>query len=280
MTREDIAGRSGAWGGKIDYPNDEWDLNASFKHFDADFDPPLGFLVRSGVDHIHFGADHAIRPENGWLRKQTFESGTDIYLDLDGRWTGYRVFLSPVNAVLESGDGFEFNVIPQGERFTGDFEIGDGVIIPGGSYRWWRYRAVLTAAEKRPLAGELAYGFGDFYDGTLDEWEASARAVVSALLTVRATTDVVRGRLPQGDFANDVYGLKLSFTFSPDLTLDSFVQYDTDSRSLGTNTRLRWDFTPNSQLFIVVNVNAQHDPGSFSTDGYETVFKVTHEIHF
>jgi hypothetical protein len=104
--------------------------------------------------------------------------------------------------------------------------------------------------------------------------------VASSLLTIRATADVVRGRLPQGDFAEDVLGLKLSCTFSPDLTLDSFVQYDTESDSLGTNTRLRWDFTPASQLFFVVNYNFLDPQGSFSGDGYETTIKIQHEVRF
>jgi hypothetical protein len=280
MGREDIRGTSMAYGTKIDYPNDDWDINLSFKHIDADFDPSLGFVERTGVQRWHFGADYAIRPENGWLRRQTFESGTDYITDLDGRWLTWRVFTSPINAEFESGDGCEFNVIPQGERITTPFEIGDGVVIPVGTYDWLRYRAVATTAEKRAVAGEVSWSFGDFYDGSLDQWELSARVVTSALLTLRATADIVRGRLPQGDFAEDVLGLKASFTFSPDLTLDSFVQYDTESRSLGTNTRLRWDVTPVSQVFVVVNYNFLDTGASFVGDGYETTIKVQHEVRF
>jgi hypothetical protein len=280
MGREDLNGTASAYGAKIDYPNDDWDVNLSFKHVDKDFDPSLGFVARTGVERWHFGADHSIRPDNGWLRRQTFESGSDYVTDLDGRWVSWRVFTAPINAVFESGAGFEFNVMPQGERLTDPFEIGDGVVIPVGSYHWLRYRAVATTAEKRAIAGEISWSFGDFYDGSLDQWELSARVVASSLLTIRATADVVRGRLPQGDFAEDVLGLKLSCTFSPDLTLDSFVQYDTESDSLGTNTRLRWDLTPASQLFLVVNYNFLDPGGSFESDGYATTLKIQHEMRF
>jgi hypothetical protein len=280
MGREDLEGTPAAYGAKIDYPNDDWDLNLSLKHIDSDFDPSLGFVQRAGVEHWHFGADHSIRPENGWLRRQTFESGSDLFTDLDGHWVSWRVFLSPVNAAFESGDGFEFNVIGQGERFDDPFEIGDGVVIPGGTYDWWRYRAVASTAEKRPVAGEVSWGFGDFYDGTLNQWEVSTRVVASALVTIRATADIVRGRFPQGDLAEDVLGFKLSCTFSPDLTLDSFVQYDTESASIGTNTRLRWDVTPVSQVFLVVNYNFVDLGDSFGSDGYQTTLKVQHEVRF
>jgi hypothetical protein len=42
---------------------------------------------------------------------------------------------------------------------------------------------------------------------------------------------------------------------SPDLQLNSFVQYDNESRSVGTNTRLRWTFHPLGDLFVVYNHN-------------------------
>ena len=44
---------------------------------------------------------------------------------------------------------------------------------------------------------------------------------------------------------------------SPNLNISSFVQYDTDSRSVGTNTRLRWTFTPVGDLFVIYNHNVR-----------------------
>jgi hypothetical protein len=42
---------------------------------------------------------------------------------------------------------------------------------------------------------------------------------------------------------------------SSDLTLSSYVQYDNESDSVGTNTRLRWTFRPQGDLFIIYNHN-------------------------
>jgi hypothetical protein len=97
---------------------------------------------------------------------------------------------------------------------------------------------------------------------------------------VASTADLVRGRLPQGDFAEDVYGITLGCTFSPDRTLDVFQQNDTESDSLGTNTRLRWHLTPASQVFLVVNYSALDPGGPWASDARETVLKVQHEARF
>lgn len=280
MDRSDVDGPASAYGAKIDYPNDDWDLNLFWRHVDTQFTPPLGFVARPGIELVHFGVDRVLRPQNGWLRRQAFESGFDWVTDLDGRWVSWFLFAGLINAEFDSGDGFEFALLPQGERLDEDFEIGDDVVIPPGTYEWLRYRAVVSTAEKRSVAAELQWRFGDFYDGALDQWGIEARVVASSWLTVRAEADIVRARLPQGRFAEDVWGVTLACTLSPDLTLDSFLQYDTGSDSLGTNTRLRWDLTPASQVFLVVNYNARDPGGTWDSDAREAVFKIQHELRF
>ena len=43
------------------------------------------------------------------------------------------------------------------------------------------------------------------------------------------------------------------YCFTPNLVLSAFTQYDTDSRNLGINTRLRWTVTPGTDLYLVWN---------------------------
>ena len=65
------------------------------------------------------------------------------------------------------------------------------------------------------------------------------------------------GRLPEGVFTQEVYGSRYRFNVSPDLQLNSYVQYDNDSKLIGTNTRLRWTFSPVGDLFVVYNHNVR-----------------------
>ena len=48
---------------------------------------------------------------------------------------------------------------------------------------------------------------------------------------------------------------RLRINVSPNLSIASYVQYDTISDSVGTNTRLRWTFRPEADLFVVYNHN-------------------------
>jgi hypothetical protein len=49
--------------------------------------------------------------------------------------------------------------------------------------------------------------------------------------------------------------VRLLLNFSPNLQFSSLTQYDTQSRELGSNNKLRWTFNPLGDLFLVYNHN-------------------------
>jgi hypothetical protein len=61
------------------------------------------------------------------------------------------------------------------------------------------------------------------------------------------------GRLPQGSFVQRLWQMQGAYAWNPNLVLSSFIQYDTESQNVGTNTRLRWTIKPGNDLFIVWN---------------------------
>jgi len=61
------------------------------------------------------------------------------------------------------------------------------------------------------------------------------------------------GHLRQGNFIQRLWGMKGAYAWNPNLILSTFVQYDTDSQTVGSNTRLRWTIRPGNDLFIVWN---------------------------
>lgn len=281
MDREDLRGGSrSALGAKVDYPNDDFDVALSVKRIGEDFDPSLGFVPRPGVYRYDFKFDYTARPENGWLRTMSHELETSLVTDLEGHWESYRLFTAPLNWDFETGDEVEFNVIWHGEDLPEDFEIADGVVIPRGQYHWARFRIQAESAMKRPLSGTVAASAGDFYDGTLLQAEVGITWHPSALLSVQFAGERSVGHLDGGNLVEDVYGARVRIHFSPDLSLSSFVQFDTDSRLLGTNTRLHWAITPTSDLFFVYNYTWDEKDGNLEPGSYEGVLKVQYTLRF
>lgn len=272
--REDLEGDKSAFGFKIDYPNDLWDCFVLYRHIGDGFDPSLGFVPRRAIDSYQAGCTYAPRPKRGPIRQMFHRLYPSLTTDLGGRWESYRVFVLPVNWLLESGDRVELGVHPSGEQLVDPFEIADGVVIPPGAYHWVRYQAEAGSASKRRLSGTAAWTTGGFYSGTLDEIELEATWTPSPLVTFEVEVERAIGRLAEGDFDLTVAGARVRLNISPDLQLHSFLQYDTEDRSFGTNTRLRWTFNPRGDLFVVYNHNLRELENRWQRDGNELLVKL------
>ena len=253
--REDLEGDKTGDGIKIDYPNDLWDIAAQYYRIGESFDPSLGFIPRKGIQYYRLSVNYFPRPEKWNIRKFIFESSASLYADLENNWESYRFFTAPVHFALESGDRFEFNFIPVGENLPGDFEIADGVTIPKDAYHWNRYRLEWEGASKRKINGQATWWFGGFYGGSLHQIELELNWRPYSFLIFEGSFERNIGKLPFGDFTQDLYGVRVQVNMSSNLNLSSFIQYDTESGSLGTNNRFRWTFAPRGDLFIVYNHN-------------------------
>lgn len=82
------------------------------------------------------------------------------------------------------------------------------------------------------------------------------------------------GALATGRFTQAVVGNRLRVNISPDLSIASYVQYDTDSESIGTNTRLRWTFRPEAELFVVYNHNIRSIVDRWRLDSNQLLVKL------
>jgi hypothetical protein len=257
--RSDLVGDRRAFGAKIDYPNDLWDIAITYKWLGDDFDPSLAFVPRRGVQILNVNAVYQPRPKRpiaGLRVRQMFnESLNTLVMDLDGNWESYRIFTAPVNWRLESGDRIEINWVPTAERLAAPFTVG-GVTVPAGEYHWTRWRLEAALATKRKVSGQFSWWFGDFYSGTLHEFIATTSWKPSPLFIVELNATRNVGDLAQGSFTQQVVGSRFRFNFSPDLQLSSYLQYDNESDTFGANTRLRWTFAPQGELFVVYNHNA------------------------
>jgi hypothetical protein len=165
-------------------------------------------------------------------------------------WT---IEASPFGFSTESGDSIHTSIEPQYERLPEAFEISDGVAIVAGEYRWTRYSVEVETADKRPLVLRFEAGVGGFYNGT--------RRQMAVGITLKPSTHFAFGleserntiTLPAGSFVTTLVGLKGDYNFSPNLSWANLVQYDSESRELGVQSRFRWILKPGNDVFLVIN---------------------------
>jgi hypothetical protein len=252
--RQDLGRDRWAAGFKIDYPNDKWDMALTYKRLGEDFDPSLGFVPRRRVQMWSGAIDNATRIRRGPLMALFHEFEPSIVTDLSGNWESYRVFFAPLNWRFRSGDRVEFNANPTGERLIEEDEIA-GVPVAAGSYHWRRYRLEAGTAQKRRLYTQLTYWFGGFYDGNLRQFIWTGAWNPTPLITVEFSGERNVGTLAAGRIDQTLTGTRVRLNLSPDLSVAAYVQYDTDSDSIGINSRLRWTLAPAGDVFVVYNHN-------------------------
>ena len=272
--RQDLGSDASSYGVTANYPNDQWNIGLNAKRIGRDFDPSLGFVPRRSVILYNGTADNRTLLHHGPIQQLEHEFRPSLATDLAGQWESYRVFTAPINWRFRSGDRVELNINPTGERLDESFEVADGVVIQPGSYQWRRYRLEFGTAQKRRLYSQITYWFGGFYGGDLKQIIWSATWNPLPLFTLELTGERDHGRLPAGAFTQTLIGNRLRINVSPDLSLSSYIQYDTDSRAVGVNSRLRWTFTPVGDLFIVYNHNLRSIEDRWQLDSNQLLVKL------
>lgn len=255
------AGRPDAWGISVDYPNDLLDTALRFQSLGDGVDPALGFLPRQGVNHLTYSGALMPRPQRWGVRQVYFEWGADVYWFQEGGLESRELFLTPLAVLFNTGEHFETNYESLYEYLREPFEIADGVVIPPGAYSFDRYGLEFDTAYRRWWILEGGITGGTFYDGRMDEYWGQVTIKPSAKFRTSLNVEHVNGRLPAGKFIQRLARFRVTYSWSPDLELSAFTQYDNESENLGTNIRFRWTLKPGNDLFVVYNRGWNRMPG-------------------
>jgi hypothetical protein len=251
-------GQRSGWGFRVDYPNDRIDCFNNLAEFGEALDPALGFLPRPGTRRYEGGCSYKPRPSKAgsfaWIRQYFLRNYYTRVDNLRGSNESWLFTTSPLEIELESGEHFGFAWEPQFELLPGPFEIARGVVIPPGPYRFNRWGLEAETSHHRRWRFETENSFGTFYSGHLAHWLnrinwTSPKGAWQMELEAQNNF----GRLREGNFVQRLWQLRFTHAWSPNILLTSFVQYDTESHNVGTNTRLRWTFKPGKDLFVVWN---------------------------
>jgi len=263
---EKTAGGHHGFGFRANYPNDLWNIQTTYAYYGQALDPGLGYMMRQGIQTFYVLLAFQPRPESGllgrWVRQFFFQSSFDYYWDLSGRLETRRVTLTPLSFQTESGETLTCEIVPTRDVLPYNFEVARGIVLPSGPYNYTTWRLSFNTATYRSVLFNAGYHFGGFYSGRLQEMTLGLTVKLDGYANLSFNADLVRGRLPQGTFTENVFQLKADFFLSPDLGLMNYIQYDDISRQLGWSSRLRWQISPGNEVYLVFNKNweRRYDP--------------------
>ncbi len=249
-----IEGRDSSYGGVFAYPNDLVSAQYKWMRIGENYNPALGFVPRPGVQISALEAELSPRPRFWGIRRMSFELEYSDYYNLREHSTETReVVVTPLQWAFDSGEWFDYEYERVTERLYEPWEIEDGVVLPVGEYTYSSHGVQFRTSETRPFFGAVEFRSGTFFGGTRREAVAEATWRKDRHLSTALSLEQNWLRLEQGDFNTSLVMYRLDYSFTPFVTLANFVQYDTESRNIGLQSRLRWILKPGNEFFIVLN---------------------------
>jgi len=247
LNGNDLAGQiNGHWQAET------WNMTASYKDIQENFNPEMGFVTRRDIRRGRLEGDKEFIIRKGGFRSISLggEYGTALnhHGDLE-----YRSTHAYISSSLEAGDSGYTWYSRDWDYLDEDWEIREGIIIPSGIHRWDRYGFHLGTAEHRLLGLGGTLDAGEFYNGERKSLSLGGhiRPAVKLLITGGYNWNAIE--LPDGDFSTNTINGRSIYTFSPDFFIKLFLQWNDDSKVVRGNFLLRYTYRPGSDLYIVYN---------------------------
>ena len=220
------------------------------------FDPGMGFLERT--DFIHYKPTIRFEPRvnRGFIRSWTLDAALEYFeRESTGQIESRRVSLTPIGMRTNGDHRFRIVWNRDTEQLFEPFEIQPGIVIPPGLYDFDSLAMRGRSNQGRRLSVRGNINIGPFFEGDRESYNLTTVFRASKHLRSELVWNTNDVKLPQGDFKTQVYGLRLDLSFTPDLRLNTFVQYNDAAELVGLNLRLNWIYKPGADLFVVYNEN-------------------------
>jgi hypothetical protein len=81
----------------------------------------------------------------------------------------------------------------------------------------------------------------------------AGRIELSPQFSLEPGLAINRVELPQGSFTSQLVTTRTTYTFTPTMFVSALIQYNSSNDALSSNVRLRWEYQPGSELFVVYN---------------------------
>jgi hypothetical protein len=248
-----VKGDQSSYRGRFDYAGDRYGLQLEHLLVGDKFSPDIGFMRRSDFRRSTIGARFSPRPKSSRLiRKLNWEAGYDYITD--GRRTRVenRQFSGAFQIDFDSSDQWTLDYTHDFEYLPRNFPIGPAVTLPVGGYDYDTVRMTYELGQQRRVSGQLSVATGTFYDGHKKEANlTSGRIALSARVSVEPGVTMNWINLPYGSFKNRLMTARGIFTPSPRTLISSLVQYNASDHTISSSVRVRWEYVPGSEFFVV-----------------------------
>ena len=249
-----LAGDDTSYRAQLDYSSDRYGLQLERLAVGDHFNPEIGFVRRKDMRRDFAQFRFSPRPlAIASVRKFFGRGSVDDITNGAGR-LDTRTYEGEFAIEFQNSDRLAVVQNQTYEYLKDPFSITSTVVIPGGGYDFTNTRVSFNLGPQRTLSAFLAVDFGTFYDGHKKTVSASrGRLNLTPRLSLEPTFSVNWIELPEGSFTTNLFGSRVTYTMTPEMFVSALLQYSSNSNVVTANVRLRWEYRPGSELFVVYN---------------------------
>ena len=257
-----LRGRDLSYQGRFSYNGDRYRLTADHLVVEDNFTPEVGFVRRDNFRRTNLSAGFSPRPRSiERVRQFTFQAGIDYFLTADTGRLETRQRVARFSTEFENSDRLGVSFLNSYELLEAPFEIAPNVTIPVGGYSFSDIEASYAFGAQRRTSGRFSVRAGSFWNGDIKAVGFNrGRVEILEQFSLEPSVSVNWIDLPEGSFRTALARLRLNYSFTPRMFFSGLVQYNSSGDSLSTNLRLRWEYTPGSELFVVYTDDRDTDP--------------------
>jgi hypothetical protein len=255
--RSRTAGRDGdanSYRAQLDYAADRYGVQLEHLVVGDAFDPGIGFVRRRNIRKSFGQFRFSPRPRSLRTVRRLVWTGSLGYIENGAGQLDTRDWDGEFSVEYQNSDRLSVGYADTYELLLAPFNIATGVTLPVGGYTSRSVRAGYNFGQQRRLSGNVTIESGSFYSGRKTSIGVSrGRVSFTPRLSVEPTTSLNWLDLDEGSFTTTLVGTRTTFTVNPRMFVSALVQYNSASRSVASNVRLRWEYSPGSELFVVLN---------------------------
>ena len=269
-TSEGIHSDDMSYRAQMEYGGDRYGAQLERLSIDKNFNPEVGFLRRADMRKDYAQLRFSPRPKKITRVRKFSSIGQFTHIEDSAGRLSTRITDGEFAVEFQNSDRFSVGVNDDYELLLRTFTIVPGAVVPVGGYGFTTGRMGYTMGQQRKLSGAFLFEKGSFYNGnrTAITYNRS-RINVSPQLSVEPNISINWIDLPTGSFTTKLVGSRITYTLTPLVFASALVQHNSGTHAVSANARLRWEYRPGSELFVVYNEERDSDaalgvPGLFN----------------
>jgi hypothetical protein len=245
----------------------------------ANFNPEIGFVRRNDIRKSYAQFRFSPRPRRLKSVRKFYAVGSTSYIENGAAQLQSRVLDAAFTTEFQTSDLLWVGYNDDQEYLPAPFGIATGITLPIARYHFGTVRTGYSLGPQRKFSGSFSLQSGSFYDGRKTSLAiASGRTNLTSRISFQPTVSFDDVQLREGRFQNRLAGTRVTYSLTPMAFVSALVQYNSTSHSVASNIRLRWEYKPGSEVFVVYN--EERDMQILSPRNRALVLKVNRLFRF